>query len=493
MKLRTFFAAAVLAMASPSPLSAALATEEGAEALKRQVIEYFGPFLTDREIVTIEPEGDNYAVALDLEKAFELLKIPGAEFKMEPFVTLLTSLPDGGWKMQNSEYPSATLWLPTPKGEFGGQMDLKGYSAEGLYTPNLPEIMRSKTKIDAINIKMHFPDEGGNSLEADFLQAGTLIDATVTAAGPSVVNFAMTQKIDRAAEIVTVTPKAVKDAPVGPPVKVTYDFGALTSEAKIDALRARAIANLWTWLAGHVDAQKAKADKAELKPLLLAALPLWERFGGSVTMNNLSVDMPQGSAAIKSLTEVVAMSGFTPQGAGRFALKFDGVSAQSPLLPSWSAQLMPASLDVDLTFAVAGLDQIARAALEDMDFDAKPQMSKESEMKIVALFMGGSPRITLAPGHFSNPLIDLGYEGEASVTPHPPSGHFTLTADGLDKTLAFLRKNAAVMPAMGQAVPAVLFAKSLAKADSAGKLTWVIDFTGDNSISVNGQKFPLGK
>ena len=493
MQLRTFFAAAFLAAAAPAPLIAAPATEKGAEALEQQIIEYLGPFLTDKEIVTIEPDGDDYAVALDLEKAFALLKIPGGELKMEPFVTLLTPLPDGGWKTRNSVYPSIALRFPTSKGAFDGMLEVKGYTSDSLYTPNLPDIMRSKTRIESIEGKMHLPDDGKNSVEADFLQAGTLIEAAVTAAGPSAVNFVMTQKVERAAEIVTLTPKAAKDAPAAPPVKVTYDFGASTSEARIDALRGRAIASLWVWLAAHMDVQKFKADKAELKPLLLAALPLWDRFGGSVTMGKLSFDMPQGSAAITSLTEVVAMSGFTPRGVGRVALKIDGVTAQSPLLPPWSAQLMPASVDMDVAYAVNGLDQIARTAVEEMDFDAKPPLSKDSEMKIAALFISGSPTLTLAPGHFTNPLIDLGYEGEASISSAAPSGRFTLTADGLDKTLAFLQKNAAAMPAMGQAVPAVLFAKGLAKADASGKLTWIIEFTDEKSVSVNGQKFPPGK
>ena len=493
MKFRTLTAAAILLAAAAAPLAAEPASESGAQALKQQFSEYFGPFLTDQGIVTIEPKGDDYALAIDVEKAFELLKLPGAALKMDKFVTLLTPLPDGAWRSRGADYPAVSFHMPTPKGEISGAFEIKGYKAEGLYTPNLPEIFHTTGTIETVEANMHIPDATGSGANIELLEAGVSIEAKASAAGPSEINFSISQAIKRAAEIVTMTPVDAKGAALGAPVKVAYNFGAITSDAAIDALRARALANIWTWLIAHISAEKTAAAKAELKSLVAAALPLWDKLGGSVTINDMSFEMPQGSVTIKSVTEILLLSGLTPTGGGRFALKFDGVNVQSPLLPAWSAQLQPAALDFDVMFAVDGLDKIATVALEAMDMEGKAPLGKEAEAKIAALFLSGSPKITLAPGHFTLPLIDLSFEGEAALTPPAPSGHFAISADGLDKMQAFLQKNAAAMPAMGQAIPGLIFAKGLAKTDAGGKLTWVIEITGDKSVTVNGQKFPPGK
>ena len=73
-----------------------------------------------------------------------------------------------------------------------------------------------------------------------------------------------------------------------------------------------------------------------------------------------------------------------------------------------------------------------------------------------------------------------------------PSGHFTFTADGLDKTIALLSEMAKTDPQVQPAVLGVTFLKGLATTGSDGRLVWKVDMT-DAGLTVNGTPLPTGK
>jgi hypothetical protein len=195
---------------------------------------------------------------------------------------------------------------------------------------------------------------------------------------------------------------------------------------------------------------------------------------------------------VKSVAETIGLSGLTASALAEFGVQVDGVTIDSSQAPPWAAKLTPASLSFDLKFSGGGLDRAAQIALDDPSFAATGELSPGAQEKIDAALFAGDPKLTLAPGRFSTPTLDLAYEGEASAVAGQPRGHFVVSADGLDKALALLQEIAGADPEAEAAILGLTYAKGLAKPGPDGRLTWTIELTG-GEVTVNGSPLPMGK
>ena len=257
----------------------------------------------------------------------------------------------------------------------------------------------------------------------------------------------------------------------------------------ITGFRAREIGDFWKYVVAHI---KDAAAPADLKPRLRAALPLWNNLQANAEIHDLALQTPMAEASMKTLGETIALSGFTADGAAEIGINIDDLTFNSQLLPSWAGSLSPASFSFDLRVAGKGLDQVAELALDDPAFEGNGDLSPETQDKIAAVLLAGQPKITLAPGRFKTPMLDLTFQGEALANTGAPSGHFTFTADGLDKTIALLSEMAKTDPQVQPAVLGVTFLKGLATTGSDGRLVWKVDMT-DAGVTVNGTPLPTGK
>ena len=119
-----------------------------------------------------------------------------------------------------------------------------------------------------------------------------------------------------------------------------------------------------------------------------------------------------------------------------------------------------------------------------------PALSDEDSAKVAqALLSAGPLELVLAPSHVTAPAIDADLEGAMRWEVGKPSGRMTIRMRGFDKTMAAVR---ALGPeAAVKSLTALAMAKGLAKTESDGSLTWLVELAPDRSIKVNG--IPLGK
>ena len=485
----TRFSVTFLAALAAAAGARAEATKQGADALLQQFSSYFGPFLADQGLLAVDPKGDGYAVSFDVEKAFGLLKLPGADFKMDRLVYIVEQKPDGGWSARSAHAPGAVFRVPTPKGDVSGKVGVSGYSFEAVYDPKLREIFRSATRVAQLDAKIHVPDSAGPRGDVDIYQSGLAIDAKATALEGGAVTAAFSQTIKSTEQSVVIDQATGK----GGPVRITYIFGPIAADGEVKALRWSALRELVMWLLANKDSDKTAAFQFEAKARLLTVLPLWDSFDARFLAQDVALEAPQGALAMKALSESVTISGLGATSQAGLAFGFKDLNVKSALMPGWARQLLPASFDFDIKASVAGLDLAAKTALDDQELGSKAPMSKATEAKIAAIMMGGTHKVVLAPGRLTIPLIDVSYEGEVAIAQARPAGHFVITADSFDKVMAFLQDKTTGLPNPQNAMLAVTFAKGLAKTDAAGKLVWTVDFTDNRKVTVNGQEFPLGK
>ena len=477
---------ALFLFATASAGLAAPATSDGAKAIEQGYVEYFGKAVVDKGIVSVTPDGEDYLVSWDLQKAFDLIGPPEGALRIAQFSYTLTPEDDGDWTAKADGFPSLTFDVPTDKGKVTGTLDLGGFRLETAYRAAQADFLRSLLSADTLAAKFHVPD-GARGDDLDLAESGISVETRAkTSDSGAGVDVALAQSVKNLTETVVAPPPDDQ----GPPVEVTYTVGGFGGGAAISGLRAREIGDFWKFVVAHVE----DADPpAELKQSIRAMLPLWNSLQANAEIHDVTLQMPMIEATLKTLDETIALSGFTADGAAEIGVKIDQLAFKSPFLPPWAGSLSPASFALDLRVADKGLDEVARLALDDPSFGGKGDLSPETQDKISAVLLAGRPKLTLAPGRLTTPTLDLAFEGEASTDTGAPSGHFVFSADGLDKTIALLEDVAKSEPDLQSAVLGVTFIKGLATTGPDGRLTWNVDVSEAGDVTVNGTLLTTAK
>ena len=178
---------------------------------------------------------------------------------------------------------------------------------------------------------------------------------------------------------------------------------------------------------------------SESRPRLRATLPLWNDLKTNGEIHDLTLQTPMADATLKTIGETIGLSGFIADGAARNRGQDRRADVQFAAAAALGRE------------AVAGLAQFRSQRRRQRPRSRSPNSRstirisaarascrRETQDKIDAVLLAGQPKLTLAPGRFTTPTLDLTFEGEASIETGAPSGHFTFTADGLDKTIALL-------------------------------------------------------
>ncbi len=482
MRVRLLRSALIL-IAAASPALASPATIEGARQFEDAYAAYFTRAAIDKGVISVTPDGDDYVVAWDLEKAMTLLGGDVGALRAARFSYRLTPTGDGAWRLLSDAFPTVTIDAPTDAGQTNGTVELRGFALHGAYNPAEAEFLRATLGADVIHAKFKVVDSQ-QTAETDVAETGVSGETRAKAAAEGAgVDFASAQHVASVTETIVGTPTG------GAPTALTYSIGDGVGEASLAGLRAREIGELWKYVVAHGD---EATSGHEFGDKLRAALPLWKELKAGAKLTDFALKAPFGAAKIKTLNETFGLSGLTAPATAEFGVELAGLTIESPQAPAFAARLTPASLSFDLKFSGGGLDQAAEIAIDDPSFAGSGDLSPEAQDKIDAALIAGNPKLTLAPGRLTTPTLDLAYEGEASASGGAAHGRFLLSADGLDKALALLQDIAGTDPEAEAAALSLTFAKGLAKTGADGRLTWVVEFDGAE-VKVNGSPLPTGK
>lgn len=478
MRLVPIAACCVLAAASAS---AEPATPEGAKALAQSYAAYLSPKALEKGIVTVTPDGDDYAVSWDVEKALAALGARPGAVRMAPFVYRVAPTPGGGWLARASALPGLTIAPSQEGGRDGGTVGFDGFRFDGLYDAAAAEFFRGKLGLDAV--KADVKAKSGDDLQhvrMSYDALGAEIRIKPGADADS-VDVALPQSLNGASQ-----QTALVDGDKEAPLTDTRQ-GAAVGDSAATGLRAKAFGDLWRFLVAHADEDKPPAE--ELKAKLTALLPLWRELSDKVDVDDVAVSFPGGSLSFKSVSETARMTGLAEESSLALTLGFKQIDAEAPSAPDWVRSVWPASLTLTLEAGVDGLDKAAKLALDDPDFVSNGKLGDEAQNAIAELLTQGRPHVSLSAGLLSTPLVEATFEGDASFGEEGPEAHAKITADTLDKVLETLAKAVEKQPSAQQALYLATFARGLAKTED-GRMVWDIEYLGANSVEVNGQKFP---
>jgi len=467
-----------------APALAEPATSEGAKALAESFATYFGQSALDKGIINVAPQGEDYKVTVDLQKLVDGQGLPPGDSVQIGAVSFLTSPQQGGaWKVAMSSFPSVSAHLSSPDGDVAGSFAVNGYKFDGVYDPKLASFLAAKGSADLVDVKWT-----AKGTDVALQEAGFAFDVQSSDAGGGAVSVKARNTIKSVSETVKVTSPAKQGAPAQP-VSIVYKLGPLSGDATLEAMHSRGLLDLWAFLVAQQGVEHVVEHQDELKSRLKAILPLWNSAKVDASISDVSAGLPFGEVGLKSFGERIGFSGLASHGEFELGFKLDGPTFPAALLPSWSKPLLPSSLDADFKMTAEGLDQIARALIDDLDLKATPPLSEASQGKLAAMWLGGHPRLVIGPGRLTSPSYAISVQGELEMTKPKPSGRLTIEADGLDKTFATIQEAAKTTPMLQQALAGLTFVKGLAKPAADGKPSWVIELGADGAVSVNGMKF----
>ena len=469
-----------------SAACAAPATSDGAKAIEQRYVEYFSKGVVDRGILAVTPSGDDYLVTWDLQKALELADPSQGALRIDRFAYTLTPKGDGGWTVKADRLPNLAFDAPTDKGHMTGALDLSGFHLEAIYAAAQQDFLRSVATADALDAKARMVDPTQH-VNIDLSESSVSVETRAkTSDSGAGVDLAITHSTKRLTETVDSTPSGDDDA-----TSITggYEAARMGGGLAISGLRAREIGDLWKYVVAHLD----NNDASELKQHVRAALPLWNDLRADAEIHDLDLKTPVVEATLKTLGEKLGLTGFADEASAEFGVSLENLAFKSDVLPSWAEALSPVSLNLNLRVADKGLDKAAEIALDDPEFGEKGAVAPETQNAISQALLQGKPRLVLAPGRLTTPVIDLAFQGEAFLESGSASAHLTISADSLDKTIDLLQEVAKDEPDAQSIALGMIFVKGLATTESDGRLVWKVDVTPSGEVSVNGTPLPMGK
>ncbi len=234
-----------------------------------------------------------------------------------------------------------------------------------------------------------------------------------------------------------------------------------------------------------IEARIEAADQAELKALLLAALPLWERIGGTYTFKNFAFETYAGNFGASQLSAAFGADGIAQNGKLDYAIKASGLTFPQTL-PGWTATLLPTELDLNFGGANIDLDSMTRKAIAAFDLNQNPALSADFGEQIKADFMAKKPKVVIGHSFVKNKEMEIALEGEMTFPGEKPDANLTIDVTGFDKIVDGLQGAAKSEPEVAQYVPVALMAKGFGKTLPDGRLEWVVNTKADGSVMVNG-------
>ncbi len=453
------------------------ATPEGAKSLQA----FFDRFLSappagSPPLVSVKPDGQNYLVSTDLSAMKGLIKGAGADvsYEMAPLVYKLFEQDDGKWRIVLDSLPR----IVTRAKDASSVLDVTNYRQTIVIDPALAWWVGGAASADKGSLSVTAP-----KLEQTFDFGQLKADYATTVNADRTVTSTVKEAI---ADVAFKASATDKDGKV---VSSSGGIDKVAFNAGVDGLKSRTLFDLVSLLAAH--RADLKPHEAELKDLLRALAAPGLRFVEGGEASKLLVASPVGAIALSEAKLAFAVSNAGPDSAIDATIGAEGLSVPVGLVPPGAADLTPSK--IDLALSVKGIDIAAAAtqAIDSLHFDdSGPTISETDRAKASTALIGAGPlKVVLAPSHVVAPAIDSEFMGEVRYAAGRTSGAVTVKMRDFDKTMNAIKGLGPTMAA--KALPIVAMAKGLAKTESDGSLTWLIEVGEDRSIKING--VPLGK
>lgn len=459
---------------------------QGAAQLQKDIARYIGNRAFEKGVIKVEPEGDAYQLTIDFKSLVDALpKQDFVKFDVPAYVLAVKPRADGAWDVSSALPSKGTFEVKTPDGQQNTAIEIKDGKFSGVYDAALATFTSMTSSMAGMTMSSKDPK---SSVQAS--TGAAKMTGTGAKAADGGVDFTMNQTVADFSETVT-----IDDPESGMKVPLTFHSPSFVVDAAAKGLRSRAMLDLVAFGVANQEKAQVKANQAELKTLLLAALPVWQRFDGAYNFKDFKVGTPLGEFGMTELVAKFGADGVSQNGKLSYGLKASGLTVPAiaaQMLPTWSVSLLPTDIELNFGGSNLDLDTMARKTIETFDLTKEPPLPADFGDKIGAEFLAKSPKVLIEPSIVKNKDTEVAFKGEVRFPfdkPDPtkkPDMDLTVTVLGYDKVVETLQEAAKTTPDAGNAVAAALAMKGFAKTLPDGRIEWALNVKPDGSVAVNG-------
>ncbi len=450
---------------------------QGASRLTEALSRYVTSDAFGKGVLAVTVDGDAYKITVDFTALAALMpKQDLAKFEIGAYSFKVKPRGDGKWDVAGDLIPNGSFEANGPDGLKKMQWTVVDGKFEGVYDPELAAFVSGSGSQTGLTMRSSDPK---SQMDAS-IGAGTLtMEGTGSATGG--VDFTSKQTMNDFLESIK-----VDDPETGINLPVTIRAREVSLDATGKGLRTKPFLDLVEFGVANGEETKLKANQAELKSLLLAALPLWDRIDGSYRFSDFAAESQVGSFGAKEFGVTVGMDGIGKEGTLNYTFNVTGPKLPEQLLPAWSVPLLPTDISLSIGGTNIDLDGVARKAIEAFDLNQDPPISAEVGAALSAAMMANLPKVVISRSIVTNRDSEIGVEGEVTFPDGKPEVNMTVDATGYDRIVEALQAAAATDPQAGQYLPAMLAVKGFAKTLPDGRIQWAINRAADGSVRVNG-------
>ena len=471
----TKYTLALLPLLMASTAIAGPATEEGAAHLTEVFQTYLG---ATEGVVSVELDGDAYAVTLDGAVLAGALDQTGAKITVAPFELSMTDNGDGTWEVSQDQ-----AWSFAGTDASGGEFktDIARMTMDGVWDESLMILTSSTGGMEGYKASNTQVMPDGTTITSESTIDSSTSTSTAKAGAAGGADADVTYAMTGMATTMTLPPGEGM-----PAMPVALKAASAEYKGKMTGLRSEGILGALAFFVAHADEAALKAAKDEAKAAITGALPVWENTLVEGKLSQISAETPMGPVALDEMAFTVDINGAVTEGKFREAFSVSGLTLPPGLVPDWAAPILPQKVSLD--FQATGFDAAAGITAALGAFDLPEGMADTTEFDAAvqkAFFPNGTVMVSINPSAVTGDGYELTYQGDMTVdiANEMPSGKALVTLTGADKLQAVIQGAPEEMKM--QAMMGFGMAQGMAKQEG-DKLVWEIDATNPMNPLING-------
>lgn len=452
------------------------ATPEGADALRALIAKYLPAAQAGASpLVTVTPEGADYLISADLSALNALLKETGSSYDPATIVYNAVEQDDGNWRLMMDSLPRIVFHSERAN----GSLELMNFRSTALIDPAIAWLLSGSASMDKGTLQIQTP-----KVEQS-IEFGAVQENVTTTVGDGSVSTLVKE------DIFDIGFKATGIGKNDAPVNISGRSDRALIDVGVDGFKSRKAFDLWGLLASHPARADLAAHEAELKGLLKELAAPGLKFAEGIEAQKMLVTSSVGAITLADAKYQLGAANAGPQSSISLGVSAEGLSLPVGLIPPGAGDLTPSKIDVTATLKGVDLAAAANTWIDALSLqgDGAIMTDQDADKVEAALLSAGPIRIEIAPSHVVAPAIDADFTGVVRFDHGKPAGAFTVHMRGFDKTMAAVKALGPDVAA--KAMPPLALAKGLAKSESDGSLSWLVELTPDRSMMVNG--IPFGK
>ncbi len=480
-KIGLILSSTLICLAATAPHAFA----DDAEAARLTTL--FESYLTDTEgVVSVEANGDDYDVTLDMSALADAAAkdAPAGDapsFKLTPIEFSMTSQGDGKWEITQDQ--SITMSAEV-KGKMVLEEKVESLKATGIFDEKLNYFSKLTGEATGISVSEKVTDPTAGTTDFSVSLKTMKIDQSGTPAANGGVDVVGKYTFDGLNENINTLGKPESGIP---PMNIVIAAAGGNYDVTGKGLKAGSIFDLLAFFVAHQSKEEITKNQAELKSSLTSGMPLWENMSANMKINTITVSSQFGQVGMDSMDIVVDANGIVKDGKFREKVAVTGLTLPPALIPPWAAKLVPKNVGLDFTVSGFDLASPAQLLLTQLDLAKDPPIPEGFEQVLMPVFMPkGSVDVIFNPTNIDNETYNVKVEGSMTAGPGAmPSGKATISMKGLDEVMKLIQ---AAPPEAGlqQGAAVVVVAKGMAKTESDGSLSWIVEASPDGKFLVNG-------